>query len=209
MQPKASPVFPVLYAGPIEYFALMMQYTSVVFERKEHFVKQSFRNRCEIVGANGMLKLSIPTIRKSRERTVYDEVMLAKEEQWNYIHWRSLCTAYRSSPYFEYYEQEIESFFLKPPDTLFEFNKGLTEWALKKLSLDLEMQYTGSFQSNYELDFRHRFSAKKAERYHYPRYIQVFEERVGFIPNLSVFDLLFNLGPESRSYLLEISKTIN
>lgn len=203
-------LFPLTYLGPIEYYALMTKYNHIGIERKEHFIKQSFRNRCEIVGANGIQRLSIPTKRKSRERTNYDEVGISREENWNYLHWRALTTSYRSSPYFEYYEAHFEPLFVDPDQTLYEFNLKLLRLILSKLGLDISIEETEDFKKSYELpDYRARFSSKVATRHDFPRYIQVFEERIGFVSNLSILDLLFNEGPESRSYLLKVAALLD
>ena len=199
-------LFPLTYLGPIEYFALLTKYNRVRLERKEHFIKQSFRNRCEIVGANGIQRLSIPTKRKSRERTNYDEVGISRDENWNYLHWRALTTSYRSSPYFEYYEADFERLYIDPDQTLYEFNLKLLKLVLSKLDFDISLEETEGFQKSYDIpDYRARFSSKVATRHEFPRYIQVFEERIGFISNLSILDLLFNEGPASKSYLLKVA----
>lgn len=200
-------IFPISYLGSVSIFANLVKYDSVLVEKKEHFVKQSCRNRCEIVGATGKLSLSIPTHRKGRDKRIIDEVGISNDEAWKMIHWRSICTAYRSSPYFEYYEADFEPFFLDESTNLFEFNLGLFHLILKKLKVNIELSFTSEFQLNYDFDdYRPHYSRNYVEKLQFPRYIQVFEERTGFQPNLSIIDLLFNEGPASLDYLKKIAK---
>lgn len=198
-------IFPLTYLGPVSIFANLLQYDKVLIEKKEHFIKQSYRNRCEIVGASGKLSLSIPTFRKGRDKRIIDEVGICNDESWKTVHWRSICTAYRSSPYFEYYEADFEGLFLQESTNLFEFNLALFELILKKLKMEVQFSFTSEFILNYEIDdYRPFYARNSEEQLVFPRYIQVFEERVGFQPNLSVLDLLFNEGPASKDYLLKV-----
>ena len=102
------PVFPIVYFGSIAYFKELAKYSEVFIETKENFPKQSYRNRCEIVGSNGILSLSIPTKRNNGSKTPIDEVILSKEENWKKRHWRSITSAYQSAPFFDHYGMEVE-----------------------------------------------------------------------------------------------------
>lgn len=200
-------IFPLTYLGPISLFAEIIKYDEIILEKKEHFIKQSYRNRCEIIGANGKLNLSIPTYRKGRDKTIIDEVKVCNDTNWATIHWRSICTAYRSSPYFEYYEADFEELFLKGADNLFEFNLSLFQLIVKKLKLDVKISFSDEFILNQEMDdYRPNLSRGYKDEKQYPRYIQVFEDIVGFQENLSIVDLLFNEGPVSVDYLKRVSK---
>lgn len=199
-------VFPISYLGPISLFGRMANYSKIYLEKKEYFVKQSCRNRCEIIGASGELYLSIPTHRKGRDKRVINQVLISNDEDWKTIHWRSICTAYRSSPYFEYYEADFERIFLDKAESLFDFNFSLFELVLKKLKLNVEVAFTKEFHPSYEMDdFRPMYGRNFKENIEFPRYIQVFEDRVGFHPNLSIIDLLFNEGPSSAEYLKSLA----
>lgn len=199
-------VAPVTYLGPISYYASLAKAEKILFEKKEHFIKQSYRNRCEIVGATGVLSLSIPTYRKGRDKTIIDKVKISYDSNWQAIHWRSLCTAYRSSPYFEYYEADFEEVFLKEYEYLFDFCFDLTKLILKKLNIDTAYEMTEKFQLEYDSeDLRPYMYKKNIKAIDIPRYIQVFEDRVPFESNLSIVDLLFNQGPAAASYLKSIA----
>lgn len=206
MQNDQKAIFPLTYLGPISYFSNLIKFKEVVIEKKEHFIKQSYRNRCEIVGATGRLCLSVPTYRKSRDKTIIDQVKICNDTKWQALHWRSICTAYRSSPYFEYYEQDFESFFLSEESKLFDFNFKLLKMILDKLGVSVQLKFTDEFVLNYDVpDFRPNYSRKSLDDHTYPRYIQVFEDRVGFHENLTILDLLFNEGPSSVEYLKQVS----
>ncbi|MFT6745931.1 MAG: hypothetical protein ACJAZ2_000269 [Glaciecola sp.] len=195
-------IFPLTYLGPISYYANMLQYEEVFIEKNEHFIKQSYRNRCDIVGASGKLSLSVPTFRKGRDKTIIDQVGISNDSSWQALHWRSICTAYRSSPYFEYYEEDFENFFLEPKINLFDFNLELTKVIMKRLGMEVKFTMTEEFVLKQEIpDFRPNYSRKSPDNNKYPRYIQVFEDRVGFNENLTILDLLFNQGPSSIEYL--------
>ena len=183
----------------------MIRFNEVLIEKNEHFIKQSYRNRCDIVGASGKLSLSVPTFRKGRDKTIIDKIGIANDSNWQALHWRSICTAYRSSPYFEYYEDQFESFFLEPKTNLFELNLQLTQVILNLLGAEITFTMTSDFKLNYDIpDFRPYYSRKFPDHTKYPRYIQVFEERVGFHENLTILDLLFNQGPASMEYLQSV-----
>ena len=195
-------IFPLTYLGPVSYYANMLQFDEVFIEKNEHFIKQSYRNRCDIVGASGKLSLSVPTFRKGRDKTIIDRVGISNDSSWQALHWRSICTAYRSSPYFEYYEEDFENFFLEPKTNLFDFNLELTMVILKRLGMEVNFTMTEEFILQQEIpDFRPNYSRKFPDNNKYPRYIQVFEDRVGFNENLTILDLLFNQGPSSIEYL--------
>jgi hypothetical protein len=199
-------IFPLTYLGPISYYANLLQFDQVLIEKKEHFIKQSYRNRCNIVGASGKLSLSVPTFRKGRDKTIIDKVGISNDSNWQALHWRSICTAYRSSPYFEYYEEDFENFFLEPQTNLFDFNLALTQVILKRLGMEVKFTMTQEFVLNYDTpDFRPNYSRKFPDSNEYPRYIQVFEERTGFQENLTILDLLFNQGPSGIEYLKTIT----
>ena len=173
----------------------------------EHFVKQSIRNRCDIYGANGKLQLTIPKQRKGSDKTIIKEIKISYKQDWQKEHWKSIVSSYSSSPYFEYYKDKIQPFFVKEEVLLTDFNHKLQAVILCLLQEEKNIKKNTKYlhQGNFS-DLRdYSWNFGKQERYD-----QVFMEKHGFIANLSVLDLLFNLGPESGDYLhnLDISMHI-
>ena len=195
-------IFPLFYAGNIDYYASLIQAKNPVFEIHENYPKQTYRNRCSIYGANGVLNLIIP-VQHLGKRLQMKDVCISKTENWRVLHWRSLESAYRSSPYFEFYEYDIKPIYEKKHEYLIEFTGELHQIIMKLLKVNLQQEYTEEYNAVCETDFRNTFNAKKEINIEglFQKYTQVFDSKHGFIPNLSIFDLLFNLGPESIRYL--------
>lgn len=196
-----SIVLPISYFGPVQEYALLKQNDSAVYELEEHFVKQSYRNRCEIYGANGQLRLTVPLVLKSREKTAIKDIQISNTEKWQSQHWKAIVSSYKNSPYFYYYEEDLLQIFLKEYKFLKDLNLGTQEVIKKHIPLNCEISFTSEYHPQINNDFRMLIHPKKNSIAVNPRYIQVFEERHGFIPNLSILDLLFNEGPMAESYL--------
>jgi len=197
-------VFPLFYLPPIAYFSKLSDYRStVLIEDAEHFQKQSYRNRASICSSNGRLDLVVPVIKGSKVHTTIKDVKISYDFRWQRSHWMSLQTCYRSSAYFEYYEDEISDFYQKKWNFLFDYNEEMLALMLKFLKLNISYSYTDVFEKTYEAfaDFRDCIHPKKDPDMIFKSYFQVFEEKNGFLPNLSIVDLLFNQGPQSIKYL--------
>lgn len=198
-------VFSLYYAAPISYYAKMFQKHSIIIDLGEYFRKGTYRNRCSIAGANGILTLSIPLQKGKNQRTPMGEVKISYDHPWQKIHWDSLCAAYRRSPFFEYYEDDFKDFYKTPYSTLSEFNLELQNTFLRLLGTELNAETSSNYMvpKNNRDDYRMLYDSKS--HLSTPRYMQVFEDRNGFLEDLSIFDLLFNKGNRSLEYLLEIT----
>ncbi len=191
------------YLGNISFYKLLIKFKEIRIEKQEFYQKASYRNRCEISGANGRLSLSIPIVGGKDKRQFYKETKISYDHNWIKDHWNSLCSAYRRSPYFEYYEDHFESIYFSNNMLLFDFNIELFKLIIDLLKLNIKVSFTSQFDkvlpSNF-IDKRGVFLPKIKE---HPKisYHQVFEDRNGFIENMSIIDLLFNEGPNSLNIL--------
>jgi len=200
-----------LYFGPISQFVAIVNAPKICFEVCDNFQKQTFRNRTYIYGANGKLCLNIPILHSGVKGTkrLYKDIQI--EHQFNTLknHWKSLEAAYRSSPYFEFYEDDLKPLFEEKPRYLLDFNLKCTEFIFDCLQIDLAYSKTTSYEltAKDHSDFRSIANAKKAHSQNkFDHYIQVFESKYGFLNNLSILDLVFNEGPNTLTYLKNQSK---
>lgn len=171
----------------------------ILLEREENFVKSSFRNRCEIAGANGKQQLSIPLKGGRDHHQLYKEVRIDNTKMWQKVHWQSIRSAYGSTPFFEFYADRFQPFYEKEYELLFDFNYEILQSVLKILKAYKPFELTTSFEKDPadKIDFRN----KSVASIDLPRYYQPFEARNGFLSNLCALDLIFNLGPEAKTYL--------
>ena len=174
----------------------------------ENYIKQTWRNRCIIATANGPMVLSIPVENGSQKTNIRD-VRISEHGNWKHIHWNSIEAAYKSSPFFEYYSDDLKPLFDKKVTFLVDFNEGIREKLCELLEIDAQIEYTTQYSKiapNEAQNFRDLIHPKKEPEQFDPlfsakTYYQVFEEKLGFQPNMSILDLLFNMGPESILYL--------
>lgn len=191
------------YFPSIATFVAIVKAEGVVLEIQDNYQKQTYRNRCYIYGANGKLQLSVPVVYSQKNRAKYAEVKIANEYNWQDIHWKSLESAYRTSPFFEFYADELEPLFTETFDTLLEFNMKCFAVVCDCLQLDLTFSKTESFDKSPQNinDLRALVDAKKEKHHAFENYTQVFSNKHGYINNLSILDLLFNEGPNAQFYL--------
>ena len=197
-------IFPLFYLPPIEYFShIVEQKNQLYIENAEHFQKQSYRNRASIHSPNGKLNLIIPVVKGSKNHTLVKDVKISYDFNWQRLHIMSLQTSYRSSAYFEYYEDDLMPFYEKKWYYLFDYNEEFFNLILNFLKLRISYNFTNDYHREYSegLDFRTSIHPKQLVGRNLKTYFQVFDERNGFLPNLSIADLLFNQGPQSNKYL--------
>ena len=190
-------ILPIAYFPPISYFSKIAANNSVYVEGFENFIKQTPRSRCEILGANNIQVLTVPVLKEPTAKTLTKDARISYTENWHKNHWKSIESAYRSSPFFEYFVDDIYPFFEKKYKYLFDYNFEILEMLKQNLGLDTEIIPTTHFTpNNKELDIGKRNGAKTKKQY-----VQVFSDRKNFVDDLSVLDLLFNTGSEAIDFL--------
>ena len=193
------------YLAPVQYYSkLMLCGTDVAYiEGHDNYTKQTYRNRCIIADANGPLALTIPTEKTGEGKCLMRDIRISDHGNWRHQHWNALEAAYRHTPFFQYYEDDFRPFYEKKINFLYDFNMQLTQLVCSLIGLDVAMKPTDEYvhKTDGMADFRHIITPKTSweedASFHPEPYYQVFKEKHGFIPNLSIADLLFNMGPES------------
>jgi hypothetical protein len=208
-----SLIYPALYNGPINFFARLVREKEILLEQFDHYQKQTYRNRCKIMGPNGVFTLTIPVKKVHGSKTLLRDIRIDYDTSWNRNHWRSLVASYASSPYFEFMADELAPFYHKKYEFLIDLNRELLVCTLEQMGLDIPVSCSSSFtEIAQESDPRYFIHPKKRESAEDPdflsiEYHQVFSDRLGFIPNLSVLDLLFNEGPSAPGILRQSLRT--
>lgn len=192
------------YFPNIAHFAIMAQ-RNFLFEKEDNYQKQTYRNRAYIYSANGPQMLSVPIkhLGGPQGHQKYKEVVIEDNFDWKKQHWKSIQTAYRTSPFFEYYEDELAPFFEKKHHRLFDMNLESIELIAGLLPFEPDFAFTAEYfkEPDKMNDLRPLVNAKKNTKGSLESYTQVFAEKHGYIENLSTLDLLFNEGPNALNYL--------
>ena len=188
------------YFSPSIFFFHLSNFKYCVFDQYEHYQKMSFRNRCTILGGNGPIGLTVPLVGGRNQKTVMKDVRILNKEKWQERHWKTITSCYNKSPWFEYFRDDLEKLFLKKHEFLVDLNLSCFYWVTDKLSINTSCSLSDGYVEKYDmngyLDWRGKLmpSTINQEFPKIERYPQVFEERFGFVPNLSVLDYLFCAG---------------
>lgn len=198
------------YFAPIQWYQKLNRYPCII-EQHDHFVKQTYRNRCVIATANGLQTLSIPIEKFDSHKCAMKDVRISDHANWRHLHWNALLSAYGESPFFEYYQDDLHPFFEKKWDYLFDFNMEIMHTMCELLDFQPHYQLTETFlsgtalaENNSLLDLREAIHPKRPVTdadFVAKKYYQVYRQKYPFQPNLSILDLLFNEGNEAILYL--------
>lgn len=209
-------VFSTAYFPPISYFTYMLAAENPIIDGFEHYHKQSYRNRCNLYNSNGQQSLVIPVSTPLGNHTPTNQVQISFQEPWQRTHWRSIESAYNKSPFFMYYSEEIKAMLYSEELNLFTYNRAIFASLCELLEIEIEPASTKEYYKGTSKDLRNSISPKSIiaeinSILTQKPYYQIFEDRSGFISDLSILDLLFHLGPESGYFLETTSKelTIN
>jgi hypothetical protein len=195
----------IQYFPTINLFNTLNKIKHLKIEAYETYQKGSFRNRCFILGANGIIPLSIPLEEGRAQRKLIREVRISNTTNWQLQHWKAIETSYRRSPWFEHYAPELKTIYSKKIEFLFDWNMEILTWSLKKLNLSsVPLSFTSEYIKSYDkeeyLDLRSSMRPSNYMNFEAKTYPQVFADRFGFVPNLSILDLLMNEGKMASNY---------
>ena len=195
------------YFGPVQWYQKLNQSDRCLIERHDHFIKQTYRNRCVIATTNGLQALTVPIERFEGAHCAMLNIRISDHGSWRHLHWNALQSAYGESPFFEFYADDIRPFFERRWDFLVDYNMEITQKMCELLDIQPHSTLTDAYASADEegvTDYRDAIRPKNPlpdNSFQPRRYYQVYEQKHGFQPNLSVLDLLFNEGPEAVLYL--------
>ena len=204
VQKSKTVVLSSLCLAPIGYYSMLFRSAAIIIEAADNFQKQSYRNRYDIVAANGVMTLSIPVEKANSPKTPMRDIRISDHGNWRHVHWNAIVSAYNSSPFFEYLEDDFRPFYEKEFTFLFDFNEELRRLIFKLLSIDIPVDYSTEFldyPADSHLDLRESIHPKRKSNFKTREYYQVFSNKHGFVQHASIIDLLFNMGNESRLYL--------
>lgn len=189
------------YFPCINYMKMLSGFSYVELESCETFQKNSFRNRCVVAGSNGLINLSVPLVNGRDQKVMYRDLKIDNSQKWQVQHWRTITSCYQKSPFFEYYAPGVEALLTTPHEYLFGMNMAIISWLKKVLKLPVTIGTTSGYLHAYtDINYADSRNSIRPNNYQespelVSRYFQMFEDRIGYQPNLSILDLLFCAGP--------------
>ena len=192
------------YLPSIANYIVFVQSSKICLEVKDNYQKQTLRNRCYIYGSNGEMGLHIPVHFTQKKRQKTGQILIDNSTKWKAVHWKSIKSAYNSSPFFEYYEDDLRPLFEKSDNLLLPFIISCMETINSCLELEISYKKSEDFSKDLlSLDYRFLIETHLNKIIKTNIYSQVFQSKYGYIPNLSILDLMFNLGPQTVPFLMK------
>ena len=188
------------YLAPVQYYTKLASFDEIRIETEENYQKQTYRNRCLIASANGIQALTVPVEKPETQKSPTRDIRVSNHGNWRHLHWNALVSAYNMSPFFEYYADDFRPFYEKKYTFLVDYNDALQSAICNLTDIHPVIKHTTKYEPLVENDFRNVIDPRHPiadETFTPATYYQVFKEKHGFLPNLSIVDLLFNMGPES------------
>ena len=197
-------ILPSSFLAPINYYSILFNVPNCIIDINEFYIKQTLRSRYAVYASNGKLNLSIPRIRKNSSKTLMKDIQICYSEPWQKIHWKTIISCYNSSPFFDFYRDKFEEIFQRKDKYLLDLNNHSLLLIKSILKIDNNINFSEKFQNDpKDIDLRnYKFISESINKYD-----QVFSSKHGYIDNLSIIDLIFNLGPEAVDYLNQFDRT--
>ena len=202
------------YLAPVEYYTKLLAYDRVCIEQHDHYIKQTYRNRCTIAAPDGELALSIPTVKPASLKCPMCDIRISDHGNWRHLHWNAIESAYNHTPFFEYYKDDFRPFYEKKYEFLADFNEELCHLVCSLIDIQPVMERTSEYKTGFapgEADFRERIHPKKDFSLEDPDfspqpYYKDYQTKLSFQHNNSNIDIIFNIGPESLLVLQQSNK---
>jgi hypothetical protein len=193
------------YLPPVEYFTKLLLFDRIYIEQHDHYMKETYRNRCRICGPNGIINLTVPVVKPETIKCEMKDIRISDHGKWRHLHWNAIESSYNTTPYYEFYKDDFAHLFERDYTFLIDFNDALLNLVCDLINIHPTLHRTDEYKQIFnpgEYDCREMINPKKNYQltdvdFTPQPYYQVFQEKFGFIPNLSIIDMLFNCGPES------------